>query len=130
MMSPPGGGSVTLWQRATSGPARRIDARIRAQSTGSSALARTSLAWMRSEFRVVQSACTPVDVTRSTSVSTSRMRGTFSSVTGWSVRSAAAMIGSAAFLFPDGRMLPFSRCDPSTTNCGAAMWTTEGGCER
>jgi hypothetical protein len=43
-----------------------------------------------------------------TSVSRSRMRGTFSSVTGWSVSNAAATIGSAAFLFPDGRMVPES----------------------
>ena len=52
----------------------------------------------------------PVDATSSTRVSTSRIRGTFSSVTGWSVRSAAQMIGSAAFLLPDGRTVPESGC--------------------
>src|SRR3954451_5908401 len=42
------------------------------------------------------------------------MRGTFSSVTGCSVSNAAAMIGSAEFLLPDGSMVPASRCPPST----------------
>lgn len=41
-------------------------------------------------------------------------RGTFSSVTGCSVSSAAAMIGSAAFLLPDGSMVPVRRRPPST----------------
>ena len=41
---------------------------------------------------------TPVDATSSTSVSTSRILGTFSSVTGCSVNNDAAMMGSAAFL--------------------------------
>jgi hypothetical protein len=36
----------------------------------------------------------------------SRMRGTFVSRTGCSVSSAAATIGSAAFLLPVGRMEP------------------------
>ena len=48
------------------------------------------------------------DRSSSTSVSTSRMRGTFSSVTGSSESSAAATIGSAAFLLPEGRMVPES----------------------
>ena len=50
----------------------------------------------------------------STSVSVSRIRGTLSSVTGCSVSSAAAMIGSAAFLLPDGSIVPASRWPPST----------------
>ena len=29
------------------------------------------------------------------------------------------MMGSAAFLFPDGRMVPESSCPPWTTNCSA-----------
>ena len=31
------------------------------------------------------------------------------------------MIGSAAFLFPDGRIVPLSTCPPWTTNCKAFM---------
>ena len=31
------------------------------------------------------------------------------------------MMGSAAFLFPDGRMVPERVCHPSTTNCSALM---------
>jgi len=34
------------------------------------------------------------------------MRGTFSRITGSGERSEAATMGRAAFLFPDGRMLP------------------------
>src|SRR4030095_1783478 len=84
---------------------------------------------MSSVLRSVQSALAPTERTSSTSVSVSRMRGTFVSVTGCSVRSEAAMIGSAAFLFPDGRMVPESVASPSTTYCTAAMsWEcSEGG---
>src|SRR5579864_6870788 len=49
------------------------------------------------------------------------MRGTFSSVTGSSVRSAAARIGSAAFLLPAGRMVPASLCPPWTMYRSALM---------
>ena len=56
----------------------------------------------------------PTERISSTSVSVSRIRGTFSSVTGCSVSNAAAMIGSAAFLLPDGSMVPVSRWPPST----------------
>jgi hypothetical protein len=42
-------------------------------------------------------------------------------MTGWSVSSAAQMIGSAAFLFPDGVIVPESLFPPSTTNCSAGM---------
>jgi len=73
------------------------------------------------ELRSVHATSTPVDAINSTSVSTSRMRGTFSSTTGCSVRSAAHTIGSAAFLFPDGRMVPDSRWPPSTTYCSALV---------
>jgi len=32
------------------------------------------------------------------------------------------MMGSAAFLFPEGRMVPESVASPSTMNWTAAMW--------
>jgi hypothetical protein len=60
------------------------------------------------------SAEAPTERISSTSVSVSRMRGTFSSVTGCSVSKAAAMIGSAEFLLPDGSIVPASRWPPST----------------
>src|SRR3954469_25953514 len=50
------------------------------------------------------------------------MRGTFCRMTGCSVSSAAAMIGSAAFLFPDGWIVPDRRFPPWTTNCSAFMY--------
>jgi len=109
-----GGGSITSPQRASSGPASRIEARIRAHSTGSRSAARMLLAWIASVLRCRHSADAPTDRISSTSVSVSRMRGTFSSVTGCSVSNAAAMIGNAAFLFPEGAMVPVSRWPPST----------------
>ena len=50
-----------------------------------------------------------------TIVSTSRIRGTFESVTWSSARRQAARIGSAPFLFPAARMTPFNACPPSMT---------------
>ena len=48
--------------------------------------------------------------------STSRMRGTLSSVTGSAVSRHAARIGRAAFLLPAGRTVPRSGTPPSITN--------------
>jgi len=123
MTSPPGGGSSTRPDRASSGAASRMDARMRRHSSGSSSAAFTVFAWILSVFRCVvpHSMLTPTDFTSSTSASTSRMRGTFSSVIGCSLRTDAAMIGSAAFLFPDGRMVPESRRPPSTMYCSAPI---------
>src|SRR5947208_3247038 len=114
MTSPPGGGSATSPQRASSGPASRIEARIRAHNSGSRSAARICLAWIASVLRAFHSAEAPTERTSSTSVSVSRIRGTFSSVTGCSVSSAAAMIGSAEFLLPEGSIVPASRWPPST----------------
>src|SRR5215831_7033711 len=69
---------------------------------------------MASRLRPRHSAEAPTERISSTRVSVSRMRGTLSSVTGCSLRSAAAMIGSAAFLLPEGSMVPRSRWPPST----------------
>jgi hypothetical protein len=64
---------------------------------------------------LVQSADAPTDRTSSTSVSVSRIRGTFWRVTRSRVSSAAAIIGRAAFLFPAGSREPVSERPPSTT---------------
>src|SRR5919109_1920448 len=58
---------------------------------------------------------TPRSATSASMVSTSRIAGTFVSVTGSSVRSAAATIGRAAFLFPAARIDPSSGRPPSMT---------------
>src|SRR5437867_328259 len=60
------------------------------------------------------------------------MRGTFSRVTGCSVSRAPEMIGSAAFLLPEGRIVPERVCPPSTTNCRAVinrLWRPRSACE-
>jgi hypothetical protein len=81
---------------------------------------------MRSVFRSCQSMSTPNERTSSTSVSMSRMRGTLVSVTGWSVMSAAATMGSAAFLLPEGVMEPWRGRPPSTRNCTELMLLSGG----
>src|ERR1700721_809759 len=70
---------------------------------------------MASVLRLRHSADAPTERISSTSVSVSRLRGTLSSVTRFSVNNAAAMIGSAAFLLPAGSIVPLSLCPPSTT---------------
>ena len=80
--SPPGGGTVARPKRASSGPASRNDARISRQSSGSSSHLCTPEASTRTSFGPVHVASAPMSTSSSTIVSTSRMRGTFSSVTG------------------------------------------------
>src|SRR5690349_9085758 len=52
-------------------------------------------------------------------VSTSRVRGTLEMRHGPSARRVAARIGSAAFLFPAGRIVPLRARPPETRNVGA-----------
>jgi hypothetical protein len=113
--SPPGGGTFTAPERTRSGPARRNDARIRLQSSASSWVFRSSAAWTRTSFGPIQSTSAPRSARSASIVSTSRMRGTFTSSTGSSVRTDAARIGSAPFLFPAARTVPSSGTPPSMT---------------
>ena len=80
--SPPGGGTLARPSRASSGPASRNDARIRSASTASTSCDESSPRSTRTSFGPVHSALAPVRATSSIIVSTSRMRGTFDSVTG------------------------------------------------
>ena len=81
-----------------------------------------SCAWMRERVALASTRrSTPTDWMSSTSVSTSRMRGTFSSVTGSSERSAAATIGQRGVLVAGGADRAGERGPPSTTYCSAAM---------
>ena len=57
-------------------------------------------------------------------LSTSRIRGTFESVTGPSASSVAARIGSAPFLLPAALMVPLSRLSPSITKASASAGAT------
>ena len=69
----------------------------------------------------------PCRQTSSSIVSTSRMRGTFESVTGSSASRHAARIGRAPFLFPEARMRPLSGFPPSMTKaCGAVVTDMPG----
>ncbi len=104
--SPPGGGNATEPNRASSGPATRIDARMRVQSAASSGLGRTGRASMVTALGPVQFTPAPRSASSASSVSTSLMRGMLSSSTGPSASSVAAMTGNAAFLLPAGRIVP------------------------
>ena len=80
------------------------DARIRSASSSSTSCVTRSIAWMRRSFGPIHSTSAPRVRSSSLIVSTSRIRGTFDSSTGSLVSRHAAMIGSAAFLFPAARM--------------------------
>ena len=95
--SPPGGGTLARPSRASSGPARRNDALIRSASTASTSYDESPCGSTRTSFGPVHSALAPVTQTSSSIVSTSRMRGTFESVTGSSASRHAATIGRAPF---------------------------------
>ena len=78
----------------------------------------------RTSFWPVHSASAPRLESSSSIVLTSRMRGTFDSETGSSVRRHDARIGSAPFLFPDARTRPEIGWPPSMTNDSATGLTT------
>src|ERR671937_1102695 len=124
MRSPPGGGTTARPQRASSGPASRIEARILRQSSSSSSTFWTSAAWTRSSFGPNQSTSAPTSTSSSSIVSTSRIRGTLERTTGSSVTRHAARIGRAPFLFPAARTRPFSGCAPSIRNDSATVCVT------
>jgi len=127
MTSPPGGGTLARPSRASSGPASRNDALIRSARTPSTSWDESPTGSMRTSFAPVHSAVAPVPQRISSIVSTSRIRGTFESVTGSSASRHAARIGRAPFLFPEARMRPLSGFPPSMTRaCGAVATDMPG----
>src|SRR2546430_215116 len=98
MTSPPGGGKLTRPNRASIGPASRMEARMRAPSAGSSSRGSARAAFTSTLFDPVQPTVTPRWASSSSIVSTSRMCGTFSMRQGPSASRGAARMGSAAFL--------------------------------
>src|SRR6266550_3899770 len=116
--SPPGGGRFTRPNRASIGPASRMDARIRAESLGSSSRGSAAAVFTSTEFGAVHATAAPKWASSSSMVSTSRMWGTLSMRQGPSASRVAARMGSAAFLFPAGRIVPFSGRPPETRNDG------------
>ena len=115
MTSPPGGGTIALPSRASSGPASRNEARIRRQSSSSRSDLWTPTGSIRISFSPSHSASAPMSTSSSTIVCTSRIRGTFVSCTGSDASTVAARIGSAPFLFPAARTVPLSGRPPSIT---------------
>ena len=119
--SPPGGGSRQWPVLATSGAASSTEARMRVHRAGSSDARRRPRGSMRTSLGPVRSTVAPVEATSSSIVSTSRMCGTLRSTTGSSASSDAATMGSAAFLFPAGRMVPLSGCPPLMTKLSMTL---------
>src|SRR3954454_22760054 len=113
--SPPGGGTSARPCRARSGPAKRMDARMRLQSSSSSSCFVIPEPFIRTSPPPTRSTSAPRSAARSSIVSTSLIDGTLVSVTGPSASRQAATIGSAAFLFPAARIDPVSGRAPSMT---------------
>ena len=111
--SPPGGGSAALPVRAKRGPANSIEALIFfACSRGiSEDLMSRRVSRQALGSRAVTSP--PRAAYTSSITCTSSMSGMFRSITGSSVRRAAAMQGRAAFLLPLALTVPFRGTPPS-----------------
>ena len=117
MWSPPGGGSEARPTRARSGPAKRKLVLIFAASAAS-IFAVLTFGVERTTVPSFASRATfaPNVFAASSIAATSAMSGTFLSVTGSAERSDAAIIGSAAFLFPETRCVPDIVLPPCMTN--------------
>src|SRR5215216_973841 len=124
MTSPPGGGTIASPSRASNGPARRIDARIRLQSSSSNSRFDSPPAWSRTSPTPTCSTSTPRSATSASIISTSLIVGTFVSSTGSSVSRHAATIGKAAFLLPAARIVPFRGRPPSMTKASTRASVT------
>src|SRR2546430_439437 len=95
-----------------------MDARIRAESLGSSSRGSAAAVFTSTELGAVHATAAPKWASSSSMVSTSRMWGTLSMRQGPSASRVAARMGSAAFLFPAGRIVPLSGRPPETRNDG------------
>src|SRR6266566_2350216 len=96
--SPPGSGRFTRPNRPSIGPASRMDARIRAESLGSSSRGSAAAVFPSTEFGAVHATAAPRWASSSSMVSTSRMWGTLSMRQGPSASRVAARMGSAALV--------------------------------
>src|SRR5438128_945510 len=116
--SPPGGGRLTRPKRASIGPAKRIDARMRAHRAGSSSRGSARAVFTSTVFGPSQRTSAPRCASKASIVSTSRMCGTLSMRQGPSASSVAARMGRTAFLLPAGRIVPFKARPPETEKEG------------
>src|SRR3954453_10570529 len=117
MTSPPGGGMSARPKRASSGPASRNEARMRADRCGSTNDSSViPAAQMATSWSARHSTVAPRCSSRSSMAWTSRMRGTLRTTTSSAVSADAARQGRAAFLLPAGTTVPDSGAPPSMTN--------------
>ncbi len=97
---------------------------MRVARPGSTSVFVTCVPSTVTSFGPIHSTSAPRLSSSSTIVSTSRIRGTFVSVTGSEASSVAARIGSAPFLFPAARTRPFRGRPPSITKDSASFSVT------
>ncbi len=114
--SPPGGGMCSLPARAVTGPASRMEARMRRQRSRSRPPGRKVGEVSRQVFASKSSTRVPRLSIKRRMSSTSRICGTFRKTTGSSVNKQAARSGKAAFLFPAGVISPRKGTPPSIIN--------------
>ncbi len=116
MTSPPGGGNCNSPMRASMGPARRMEARIRRHSSGSKSAVRKFRAVSCHVFLPNISTLTPKFSSNNRISITSLIWGILCKTTGSFVNRQAARIGKAAFLFPEGVTSPRNGMPPSMMN--------------
>ena len=115
--SPPGGGSEARPTRASSGPAKRkLVLVLDAREASILAVRIFGVAIVTVPPLASRTTLAPNVFAASSIAETSAMSGTFLSVTGSDESSVAAIIGRAAFLFPDTRCVPETVLPPWITN--------------
>ena len=125
ILSPPGLATRALPKRAKSGPISITEPRKAAvfwkKLSVSMADSSSWSAWKHQEPLPRFSTRTPKSARREIRVLISRMSGTWSIYTFSRVSKVAQSSCKASFLAPCGRMLPWRRCPPSTTNDDMAL---------
>ena len=115
--SPPGGGSSRSPKRAIIGPAIRIEARIWRHRSGSRS---EGVILFACNLQEEEFSITSISIPRLSRsfriVCVSLILGMLCRMTGSSVRRQAAIIGNAAFLLPEGCIVPYSGLPPLITN--------------
>src|SRR5205823_2024689 len=120
MSSPPGLATRASPRRASSGPIKRKDARIRFAIAASTSLRASRSALICSCWGSSQRIWTPIPSRRRIMVATSSIRGTFLSRHSSSVSRQAARMGRTAFLEPLIGTRPTNRVPPSIRS-----WATD-----
>src|SRR3990172_782692 len=125
---PPGSETFARPQRASSGPSTSTEARMVFTSSYGAVGSFTSAARSTMAPSAGRSTATPICERSLAIVETSISRGTLPSASGWSVSSAAHMIGRAEFFAPETRTSPSSGRPPAirSLSTGAPLQRGQG----